>query len=279
MSVQTTNSGKPEDEVVQAPEGHDAAMAAKFDGQGAPTETTTETTETKPERPAHIPEKFWKDGAVDVEGLAKSYAELEKGKGKAAEGEKASTPAEVTPEQAGAATTEDAKGALESVGLNYDEINSRFQQSGELAAEDRAALNKAGVPDGMIDAYIAGQTAQAEAFQNSVFESVGGKDEYAKMTAWAAQGGLSKGEISSFNATMGGKDGDAAKMAIAGLKSRFEGAMGQEPQLHRGSNTPEQGSVFRSTNELTKAMADPRYKNDPAYRDDVISKLNRSSIL
>lgn len=36
-------------------------------------------------RPDYLPEKFWKDGAANVEALAKSYAELEKGRGKLAE--------------------------------------------------------------------------------------------------------------------------------------------------------------------------------------------------
>jgi len=30
---------------------------------------------------------------------------------------------------------------------------------------------------------------------------------------------------------------------------------------------------FRSHNELTAALASPRYKDDPAYRDDVARKL------
>ena len=36
--------------------------------------------------------------------------------------------------------------------------------------------------------------------------------------------------------------------------------------------------VFRSQAELVAAMGDPRYDNDPAYRQDVISKLDRSKI-
>ncbi len=36
--------------------------------------------------------------------------------------------------------------------------------------------------------------------------------------------------------------------------------------------------VFRSQAELVRAMADPRYDNDPAYRQDVIEKLERSDV-
>src|SRR3546814_7668755 len=41
------------------------------------------------ERPDHIPEKFWKDGQVDIEAMAKSYSELERERSKPKEGEEA----------------------------------------------------------------------------------------------------------------------------------------------------------------------------------------------
>ena len=37
--------------------------------------------------------------------------------------------------------------------------------------------------------------------------------------------------------------------------------------------------VFRSQAELVAAMSDKRYDNDPAYRQDVIQKLERSDNL
>jgi len=279
MSVHTLNMGEPKD-TTPAPEGHDAKMASAFDAsQQTPTPETTDA--PKPERPAHIPEKFWKDGQVDVEGLARSYAELEKVRSKAPEtaGEKPATPEGVPPEAAGEASVEDAQSALQSVGLDYNAISERFQQTGELATEDRAALNKAGIPDAMIDAYIDGQRARADAYVSSIKETVGGAEEYAKITTWAAQG-LSKSEIAAFNKVIEGNDPEAAKLAVAGLKQRYESALGAEPKLVQSQTGPAAGGdVFRSNAELVKAMQDPRYRSDPAYRNDVIQKLNRSSIL
>jgi hypothetical protein len=37
--------------------------------------------------------------------------------------------------------------------------------------------------------------------------------------------------------------------------------------------------VYRSQAELVAAMGDPRYENDPAYRQDIIEKLGRSDNL
>ena len=38
------------------------------------------------------------------------------------------------------------------------------------------------------------------------------------------------------------------------------------------------GNVFRSQAEVVAAMGDPRYDADPAYRQDVFEKLERSNI-
>ena len=37
--------------------------------------------------------------------------------------------------------------------------------------------------------------------------------------------------------------------------------------------------VYRSQAELVRAMSDPRYDNDPAYRQDVMQKLEQSDNL
>ena len=45
---------------------------------------------------------------------------------------------------------------------------------------------------------------------------------------------------------------------------------GKAPQNNR--------DVFRSQAELVAAMSDKRYDNDPAYRQDIIEKLDRSDL-
>ena len=44
----------------------------------------------------------------------------------------------------------------------------------------------------------------------------------------------------------------------------------------RGS--AESNAIFRSQSELVQAMNDPRYDNDPAYRSDVMTKLENSDL-
>jgi len=38
------------------------------------------------------------------------------------------------------------------------------------------------------------------------------------------------------------------------------------------------GDVYRSQAEVVRAMSDPKYENDPAYRQDVYNKLERSNL-
>ena len=63
-----------------------------------------------------------------------------------------------------------------------------------------------------------------------------------------------------------------------GLKAQYEEATGYEGRMLSGKPAQSSGDVFRSQPELVEAMSDPRYDRDPAYRQDVIEKLDRSDI-
>ena len=56
-------------------------------------------------------------------------------------------------------------------------------------------------------------------------------------------------------------------------------AVGYEGKMVQGKAARETGDVFRSQAELVRAMSDRRYDSDPAYRQDVIEKLERSDNL
>ena len=67
--------------------------------------------------------------------------------------------------------------------------------------------------------------------------------------------------------------------AVQALDSKYTDAVGNDGQLLTGNRSAaQQDTSFRSQQELVAAMNDPRYDNDPAYRDDVVRKLNNSTI-
>lgn len=248
-------------ELVPGSPEYDAMMAEKFDDAQPPVEGGED-------RPGWLPEKF-----QSPEDLAKAYAALEKklGAGTAPAADEADEP------DAGEAdASEEAREVVEGAGLDFDTISSRYTETGQIADEDYAALEKAGISRSMVDAYVAGQEALAAQLVSDVFSTAGGQDAYVALTEWAGSN-LPADEVNAFNNVVDGGDMNAIKLAVSGLKARYEQANGAEPRLLTATNQSVSGESFRSTAELTAAMRDPRYKTDPAYRADVQAKLSRSN--
>ena len=66
-------------------------------------------------------------------------------------------------------------------------------------------------------------------------------------------------------------------LALQALYYRYTDSMGFEGNMIQGK--PAQAAdAFRSQAEVVRAMNDPRYDSDPAYRQDVFNKLERSNL-
>lgn len=112
---------------------------------------------------------------------------------------------------------------------------------------------------------------------DKLFEMVGGKKAYQAMIEWAGQS-LSQGEIDMYDRVMAKGDPSAIFFAVQALSGRFNDAVGKDGKLLTGRGTSSEGSAFRSQAELVQAMSDPRYDKDPAYRQDVMRKLENSDL-
>jgi hypothetical protein len=106
---------------------------------------------------------------------------------------------------------------------------------------------------------------------------VGGEQQYSQMMAWA-QDSLSEQEINMYDAVMDRGDPLACYFAVNALAMRFQDAQGYDGQMLTGKAPSSQQQGFRSQAELVRAMSDPRYDNDPAYRADVAAKLEVSDL-
>ena len=111
---------------------------------------------------------------------------------------------------------------------------------------------------------------------NNLKGLVGGENQYNELLGWASQN-LSEQDIDMYDAVMGLGNPAAARFAIEALAYRYQESNGVEGNLVQGKS-PGTGSAFRSQAEVVQAMSDPRYDNDPAYRRDVMKKLERSNI-
>jgi hypothetical protein len=121
------------------------------------------------------------------------------------------------------------------------------------------------------------QEVLTEAQAKQLFEMVGGEKAYQSMISWAGQN-LTKQEIEMYDSVMGKGDPNAIFFAVQALNSKYSEAVGNDGQLLTGRGTNDSVEAFRSQAELVQAMSDPRYDNDPAYRQDVMRKLERSDI-
>jgi hypothetical protein len=274
MSGITLNTASPETvDKTLAPPGHDEAMVAKFEAQGtAPTDTSVE--QKQADRPAWLPEKF-----KTPEDMAKAYSALEQKLGAPKDPVAPTVPeVPVTPE---AGKEEDtAKDVVAKAGLDWNAVNDEFASNGALTDETVKKITDLGIPKEMIDAYVEGQMAKADAITTQVLAVTGGREGFDAMAAWMTAN-VPADEIGAFNDAMGSRNLGSMKLAMQAMYSRYTAVNGSAPKtvVKGGTGPSDSGEAFRSTAELTAAMKDPRYKSDPAFRADVVAKLARSSIM
>ena len=104
---------------------------------------------------------------------------------------------------------------------------------------------------------------------------VGGEQNYANMIDWA-QKSLNEQEVKMFDAVMERGDPLAAFFAVRSLAYAYNDAIGYDGNMVQGKAPRQSNDQFRSQQEVVRAMADPRYDEDPAYRRDIMEKLERS---
>jgi hypothetical protein len=107
---------------------------------------------------------------------------------------------------------------------------------------------------------------------------VGGEKEYNSMLQWAQQN-LNPREVEMFDQVMERGDPLAAFFAVRSLAYRYQDKSGFDGKMVTGSAPKSsKGDVFKSQAEVVRAMGDSRYEDDPAYRQSIMDKLERSDI-
>ena len=106
---------------------------------------------------------------------------------------------------------------------------------------------------------------------------VGGQENYNNMMSWANQN-VSEQEINMYDAVMETGNPQAAYFAVQALALKYQDQAGRDGQLVTGKAPKSTADVFNSQQEMIKAMEDDRYNDDPAYREAILQKLERSNI-
>ena len=110
-----------------------------------------------------------------------------------------------------------------------------------------------------------------------LMDMVGGDKAYKSMIEWASQN-FSKEEVSMYDKVMESGNPDAIFFAVQALQARYNDNVGSDGQLLTGRGAENTDDSFKSQAELVAAMSDPRYDRDPAYRQDLMRRLENSDV-
>jgi len=117
-------------------------------------------------------------------------------------------------------------------------------------------------------------TDLSQAQVDNMMNSVGGKEQYQQIMNWAVQN-LPQSDIEAFDAIVDSANPSSISMAVESMAKRYTEANGQDGNMIQGRSAKMTDS-YRSQAEMIRDMNDPRYDSDPAYRNDVMTKLANS---
>jgi hypothetical protein len=208
------------------------------------------------ERPEWLDEKF-----ESAEDLAKAYKELQQKQSKK----------ENTKDEDQTEGEEDS--ATTSTSNAVQKATEEFTENGKLSDKAFVELDKAGIPREMVEQYIQGQEAISTASALEIQESIGGNANYAAMSEWAGEN-LADGDLQAYNDIVERGSVEQARVAVKGMYAQFLAAGGKAPNLAQGATSGAAGAkAFGSAASMVEAMQDPRYKSDPAYREQVEKRI------
>jgi len=169
---------------------------------------------------------------------------------------------------------------------DVDLLEALWQQSqDEFDPDTLQALSEADpidIAQAYLDLRAEGGSQDRELQQSeidSLYDMVGGQEQYTQMLQWASQN-CEPDMINAYDAVMQKGDPAACYFAVQAMAFRMAEMEGWQPDdFLSGNAAVQQADVYRSQAEVVEAMSDPRYDRDPAYRQDVMNKLERSTDL
>ena len=224
-----------------------------------------------------------------VEDLAASYKELEGKLGTVTEEDQPQTTEEEIEQQSDSEINyeefygDGVYSTLQEVGIDPEEITNRYMKEGGLNDNDYAKLLEGGFSRTLVDTYLEGLRSTGNVIEiagqqiQGIKDSVGGDESYNQMVSWALDN-LPAAEVDAFNQLTETGSAPAIKMAVQGLYSQYNNAMGIEPNLVTGRASQGGPAPYRSTAEVVTAMSDPRYGKDVTYTEDVQRRLGSSDV-
>ena len=212
----------------------------------------------------------------DAQELEKAYLELQSKMGSQ---EKSEEPEQATEEPA----EESADNAVDLLWKVNDEYEKNDGKVSEETLEELGKMSSRDLAEAFFrfqDTVEKSETPKGVELSDSEIQSVqdfvGGTDKYQELVSWAGEN-FSEEEITAFDSVVETGNIPAIKLALQALQYRYQDNMGVEGNMIQGKPAASR-EIFRSQAELVRAMSDPRYDQDPAYRMEIMEKLERSGL-
>ena len=207
-----------------------------------------------------------------AEDLEQGYIELQKNLGEPKE-EKAE------PEQP------EAKEEEKPTEVDSDFLDTLWDESQKEFTQDTISKLQGMKPEDVAQMYLEYRANEKPAETTGLSEQdvtqlkgvVGGEQEYNQMMGWAKEN-LSEQEVNMYDQVMDKGDPLSAFFAVQALTYRFNDSRGVDGEMLQGKAAKSEGDTFKSQAQVVKAMSDPQYEKDPAYRQAIYDKLERSNI-
>ena len=220
----------------------------------------------------------------DAQALEKAYIELQKKLGE--DGKEEAPQAEAEQEEVLPETPEEEPQEFSQAAELITSASDEFSEKGTLTPETIEKFSEMSSKD-LVNAYLEVQASLPQTRSdnditdsqvNEIKNFVGGEQSYADIVNWAGEN-LDQNSIDAFDSIVGSGSTEAIRLALSGLQAQYQNANGYEGRMETGKAPKQSSDTFRSQAELVSAMSDKRYDKDPAYRMDVMEKLERSDNL
>jgi hypothetical protein len=209
----------------------------------------------------------------DAQELESAYQELEKKLGEKSDKVSEEPEPETETKDEVPKESENILDQLWEEGNNNKLTKETFEKLEKMSPVDVAKM--------AMEARSKQQEPQAREFTDQDVQQihglVGGQENYNNMMSWAQQN-VPEQEVNMYDAVMELGNPLAAYFAVQALALKYQDQSGRDGQMITGKAPKATSDVFNSQAELIRAMEDDRYNDDPAYRQEIQAKLERSNV-
>jgi len=176
---------------------------------------------------------------------------------------------------------QEAAAQAAAAGIDPATVVTEFNTDGKLSDATYAALEGAGFTKDAVDAMIADQQAQTQAYYSAVYAHAGGDAGFQRLATFAKT--ADPAAVAKFNEAIEGGDLATCKEIITALKGKLAAKYGTTNKGLKGKPaapgkpaTPK-AEPFADRKAMVDAMSDKRYGRDKAYTQSVEARVVASS--